>query len=125
MIQRIKKCIRKYASTCNYTILLCCSVGIIIMFYVDSINDYLGYDICKNPKISLWQVSHFLLFFVAGKLCPNKFWLFFVIGVLWEIIEASYGYMTDSLEYWTSDGIHGQAMDVAMNTLGYYIAHIL
>jgi len=83
----------------------------------------LDLEILQKPRITLWSVSHFMTFFIIGKLCPNNYLLFFILGILWESFEKIYGIITNEQVYWTGGGSLGQATDIVMNMLGYHLAH--
>jgi hypothetical protein len=64
-------------------------------------HDRIYHDFMNRKVISLrfldpnccswWPISHFIVFAVAAALSPNAWWLFFIIGVIWELIEESMG----------------------------------
>jgi len=72
----------------------------------------------KRPKITGWQISHFLSFSVAGIMVPRVYWIL-LVGVLWEFVEYILGVVLDKKDYWTSGGIDGQLKDIIMNCLGF------
>lgn len=86
---------------------------------------FLDYTFIKTPKVSLWSLSHLIIYFIIGKLCQNKYLLFFLFGVLWEIFEKIYGHLTNDEVYWTGGGYVNQFSDICMNMLGYHLAHIV
>ena len=111
-------------NNCNYAVLLGILVGLSILFFIKKMK-FLNYILLENPRISLWQISHLILFFFLGKLCPNNYMKFLIFGIIWEVFEILYGYITGDLLYWTSNGVCGQVTDVIMNMLGYYLAHVI
>lgn len=117
----------QYYMTCYLVILASCLVGIHhILFsdarYMQPLNTIL---IDTNwGRITGWSISHLVWFYILGRLCPNNYALMLSKGVLWEVVEKVYGRVTDNEQYWTSNGINGQCMDIIMNCLGYHLAHI-
>lgn len=50
---------------------------------------------CKTfpgGQISNWSMSHFILCFIAGIICPDNFDIVFKLSVLWEVIEFYFEY---------------------------------
>ena len=43
--------------------------------------------------LSMWPVSHFILFFVLGYFFPNCWVWIFIAGAVWEILEFVVGYI--------------------------------
>lgn len=109
--------------TCSSSIYLGLFICIIIVFNIRSLN-FLDPVIIKKPRLTLWSITHFITFYIMGKLCPNQYLQYFMLGVLWELFEKIYGKLTDDEVYWTSNGLQGQGYDIAMNTMGYHLAHI-
>ena len=110
---------------CDLSIIYLSILAIIIFKYNKILSIYLKKIIIEKPRITLWQVTHFILYFILGKFCKNNHVFFFMIGLLWELIEKLYGKFTGEEFYWTSDGGNGQITDVIMNILGYHFAHII
>jgi len=77
-----------------------------------------------NYHITGWIISHFLLYLIIGLICSTQFILFFVIGVLWEIIEYVIVYITDET-FWTNNTHKFQYGDIIANTLGYLSGSVL
>lgn len=109
---------------CNLSIYYLLLIAIIIVIFINRLS-FLNPVIIKNPRLTIWSVTHFITFYIVGKLCPNQYFKFFIMGVLWEGFEKNYGIVTGKELYWTSNGIQGQISDIIMNTLGYHMAHIL
>ena len=66
-----------------------------------------------------WRISHFLLHLLLGFLFPNKFILFFCLGILWEIIEYIIGLVTNS--NWWGETLWAHFQDIIANSLGFVI----
>ena len=109
---------------CNLSIYYLLLIAIIIIIFINRLN-FLDPVIIKKPRITIWSITHFITFYIVGKLCPNQYLKFFIMGVLWESFEKIYGIVTDKELYWTSNGLQGQISDIILNTLGYHMAHIL
>lgn len=111
-------------NTCNLSVLLGLLMCVFIVFFIKYLS-FLNPVIIKNPRVTIWSVTHFITFYIAGKMCPNQYLKYFIMGVLWEVFEKIYGIVTGKELYWTSNGIQGQISDIIVNTLGYHMAHIL
>jgi len=110
---------------CNIEALII-SIIIVILILVEFVpKKILGTILLKKPRISMWQISHFLLFMFFGFKCKDQYIFYIMIGILWEIFEYIYGYINNNIVYWTSGGIKGQLMDIIMNILGYIIGNII
>ena len=79
----------------------------------------------KNFNITGWSIVHIIFFFILGLVCSNQFKTAMSIGLVWEMFETSYGYITNDMLYWTSGGLINQFGDLLMNFTGYSLAHIL
>ena len=77
------------------------------------------------PRITGWHLSHLITYFIVGKLCPNNFYTYILVGIGWELFEYLYGIYTKKPLYWTSGGYTGQLTDIIMNIIGYSLAHII
>ena len=110
--------------TCKLSVYLGVGLCVFIVFFINYLN-FLNPVIIERPRITIWSITHFITFYFAGKLCPNQYLKYFIMGVLWEIFEKIYGIMTNKELYWTSNGVEGQLNDIIINTFGYHFAHIL
>jgi hypothetical protein len=78
------------------------TVFIIIIFYMDIINYYLGgVDdclICRkvhfNGYLTNWTISHFILFLIAGYICPESLYIIILAGISWEFVELYLEYIS-------------------------------
>ena len=104
---------------CKIAIFIGLLIALIIVKFIKSLS-FLDPVVINNPRLTVWSFTHFITFYILGKLCPNHYF-----GILWEIFEKVYGKLTDDVLYWTSNGITGQTYDVIMNMLGYHLAHII
>ena len=84
--------------------------------------------------IDIWSLTHFILFMYFGIIFPNKLFLFFMIGILWELFEdylskKSTTQMADCKgnprQFWCKgyeDGYwYGKMDDIFVNTFGYLL----
>ena len=110
--------------SCTLSIYLGLSVCLFIILFINELN-FLDPEIITKPRLTYWSVTHFIIYFIFGILCPNKYFRFLIFGVLWELFEKVYGIYSGQQLYWTSNGIQGQIYDLIMNMLGYYIAHLV
>ena len=53
-------------------------------------SEWMGSLTGESGVYSLWPISHFVLYVIIGFLAPSWWWLWILIGVLWELFE-SYG----------------------------------
>lgn len=106
---------------CKISIYFGLIISLIIIFNIRNLS-FLDKVLISKPKITLWIITHFICYFIVGKLCPNNLKLFLSLGIIWEIFEKIYGYITNGDKYWTSGGYHGQIKDICVNMLGYYLA---
>ncbi len=58
--------------------------------------------------ITLWGVTHFVLYVILGALCPSLFYETFVLGVLFEVFEKI---------FWEGHDL----LDILLNTLGFIV----
>ena len=98
------------------------SITVIIITIFSSYLQFMKKNIFKIPFLTRWSLSHVLLYFILGSLCPNQFYEFMIIGLLWEIIERIFGMMNETTYFWTSDGWRGQTVDLIMNIIGYKLS---
>lgn len=98
------------------------SLALFIVCFIKRLS-FLDPVIIKNPRLTIWSLTHLTWFFIMGKVCPNNFLVFFIMGIIWEIFEKCYGQLTDKECYWTSNGYTGQIYDIVMNSIGYFLAH--
>jgi hypothetical protein len=86
---------------------------------------FLDTVIIQKPRLTRWSITHVITFYIMGKLCPNQYVRYLLLGILWELFEKIYGHLSGAELYWTSNGGKGQFYDIVMNTIGYHLAHIL
>ena len=113
---------------CYYAICYAFLTSIFIILFIKKLSFLdtpIDVGILKGSKLTLWSITHFITFFIIGKLCPNNYVFFFLLGVCWEIFETIYGKYKNDIKYWTGNGIDGQINDIVMNTLGYHFSHII
>lgn len=71
-------------------------------------------DKCEQGDINLWSVAHFVIYFIAGLLFPNRFIFFLIISFVCEFFELKF--------------VHYNAkwiLDPTINMLGYVIGSLL
>jgi hypothetical protein len=52
---------------------------------------FLGSTFGESGVYSGWPISHLLLHLYLGFYCPDLWWLWLVLGVIWEIVEWAIG----------------------------------
>lgn len=95
------------------------------------------FDSSFTGQISLWPISHFVLFFILGVLFPHCDILVLSGGVLWEIWEEVYGRYFDKktsgpvpseggtqVQY-SNGWWRGSVKDIVFDVLGYYCGKLL
>jgi hypothetical protein len=115
-------------NNCKIAIYYAFFTSVVIILFIKKLSfldKKIDKGVLKGSKLTLWSISHFITFFIIGKLCPNNYVFFFLLGVCWEIFETIYGTYKKDIQYWTGNGIDGQINDIIMNTLGYHFAHII
>ncbi len=114
-------------------IIMCLVISSIIMYVSLSKKNNSCYLICdselhttylKNPRITGWSISHFLLYSIIGFVVPDFYWIL-LLGVVWEVFEYTIGVIVKNKNYWTSGGISGQITDLIMNVLGFIVGGYL
>ena len=114
-------------------IIMCLVISSIIMYVSLSKKNNSCYLICdselhttylKNPRITGWSISHFLLYSIIGFVVPDFYWIL-ILGVVWEVFEYIMGVVFNKKKYWTSGGISGQMTDLIMNVLGFIVGGYL
>ena len=89
-------------------------VGIITICIISIIEaESMGVKKTMGKKIiNGWNLSHIALYFILGVLSPSNIYLWFTLGIIWEIIESILGKMYGT-EYW-----HGNFEDLLYNAIG-------
>jgi hypothetical protein len=70
-----------------------------------------------------WRISHLLLHMVLGIVYPDKFPLFFSLGVTWEVVEYTIGAL--SSDDWWGEDIWAHVQDIIANTIGFLLGILL
>lgn len=126
-------------SKCYKAIIILLIVGmIIIISYIISIckgvnkiqSDTLGMsivDLCVT-SFTIWSLSHFILYFILGYYFPNCGCIIISIGIIWEIIEESLGYVFPKINVKQQNGLvesvrwwKGSVFDIIVDILGFYL----
>ena len=105
-------------NSCNLAILILILCGIFIATFVNYLQ-FMSVKFFEGTMITRWSISHMMIFFIIGCLCPNHLEEFMGIGLLWEIIERIIGIISKKETFWTSGGWQGQLLDLIMNFIGY------
>ena len=84
-------------------------------FEIEENKDPLLSKLFINSYFDQWQLSHFFVHMVAASFYPHYKYTFFVLGVIWEIIEVILGHIyADSNTVWW----YGDPKDIIANGLG-------
>ena len=85
----------------------------------------------KTHLIDELSISHFIIYYIIGKIYPNNYKHIIILSISWEIIEqyvaTRFGkelskYWIIPLEKWNDSFLHA-VTDIIFNLLGYYFAH--
>lgn len=68
--------------------------------------------------ITGWRVSHFVLYAIIGFLFPEKFLLWFIVGLVWEIIELTLREITNN-DWWGT--LSDYFTDIVFNMVGFIV----
>lgn len=79
--------------------------------------------------LNSWQLSHLMLYFVFGYLCPNSFWFFLILGTLFEIYEfvndKLWSRFSPDITTWWTGGHEGiDIRDIVINTTGFILGSL-
>ncbi len=78
-----------------------------------------------------WSLTHLVFYFMLTHICPQKWKIIFIAGVMWEVIESAIGtpgmitrnmHLTDPKDkvWW-----YGKVSDIVINTIGIMIALVV
>lgn len=79
-------------------------------YYHSALIDVIGMEDDSWCKVTGWNLSHFLVHFIAGFLFPEFVFLSLAIGILFEIYEQTFFHCHDG-------------MDLLMNWLGLFLGY--
>lgn len=71
-------------------------------------------DKCEKGDINLWSIAHFVIYFIAGLLFPNRFIFFLIISFVCEFFELNF---VNYNAKWI--------LDPTINMFGYTIGSLL
>lgn len=74
-----------------------------------------------RPEITGWRMSHLILYLIFGVIYPEYFWLFFMFGIIWEIVEFILTKVDDN--WWGSSYDH--ILDIITNSIGFILGMLL
>lgn len=119
---------------CPYDVLFMAALGIFfiggLMSYLKVEKDPLTIDYGIISNFDSWAVFHIAFYFVLGCMFPDRYLLFLVIGILWEIFEhysgkhnmKLFGINAASISDNASTGwVKGKVLDVVVNMVGYIV----
>ena len=93
-------------------------------------------DICgETHGYSCWPISHFIMYLVLGLVAPDWWYLWLVVGIVWELIEYGGGKWLTSKgmqrvvnpsidtqdSQYASEWLGGSVSDIVFNTTGLFI----
>ena len=87
---------------CNIILCICLfTIAIIVINYMDIIDYYFGNIdclICRKVHftgyLTNWTLSHFILFLIAGFICPESLYITILAGISWEFVELFLEYIS-------------------------------
>lgn len=124
---------------CIKPIIILIFIGVIILsFYViayvnqnvKKINDPLNKILYELPgsQATIWQLSHFIVYFILGFFFPFCDLPVILIGIIWELIEHIFGFLLPPIKVISKNGNisnvqwwHGSVYDIFVNILGFYL----
>ena len=121
----------------NMYILKYVFIVVSIIFIWGFIKSIIGSDFLLTNigiwDLDIWSITHFICFFIMTYVCPKKWKLLFIIGVVWELFEQFYGYLPPALinnlalDYIPTDNKnqkwwYGRFSDIICNSLGIMLA---
>lgn len=79
-----------------------------------SVKCFFGEKLCEEGDINIWTFGHFIIYFIAGILFPNRYLFFFALSILCEWYEhAVAGYNSKPI------------IDPVFNMAGYFVGNIV
>ena len=77
-------------------------IALFVILYIDVIdNIFGGFDNCFictkvhfNGYLTNWSISHFIVFLIAGYICPESVYYIILFGISWEVIELFFEYIS-------------------------------
>ena len=78
--------------------------------------------------ITLYTITHFLIYFIIALFYPNKWFIIIIISILWEILEVllNIGYnhvLKLGSNYWDEIPMN-KIIDFIFNLIGYGAGHL-
>lgn len=91
-------------------------------FYYTNQNNKSGILDIELKMITGWRLSHFVMYAIIGFLFPEKILLWFIVGLIWEVIELTLRNITNN-DWWgtTTDYI----TDIIINLIGFIVGAYL
>jgi hypothetical protein len=126
---------------CSKPVLILILTGLAILFsyIISTSKDKIHSDLLNiklltfiDTSFTIWTLCHFVLYFILGYYFPNCASIIIVIGIIWEIIEQSLGYVFPKIYVRQSNGEvksvrwwNGSVFDIFVNTLGFYCGKMI
>ena len=87
-------------------------------FYYANQNNKSGIFDVEIKMITGWRLSHFVMYAIIGFLFPEKMLMWFIVGLVWEVIELTLREITNN-DWWgtATDYI----TDIIINMLGFVV----
>ena len=87
-------------------------------FYYTNQNNKSGILDVEIKMITGWRLSHFVMYAIIGFLFPEKMLMWFIVGLVWEVIELTLREITNN-DWWgtATDYI----TDIIINMLGFVV----
>ena len=100
----------------------------------DILNQVYRYDVPIIGNFGGWSLSHFIAFYIAGLLFPQKWVLVFVLGVFWEFFEIILGVMLEIFmgkssytgarkSLYGDKWVTGNLADIWINSAGLFLGY--
>ncbi len=97
---------------------------------------FLGNLFGESENYSGWPISHFVLYLFLGALAPKLWFLWFILGIIWEILEALTGKILKSdstskspvekiYKQYGAEWVAGKSSDVLFNSAGLFVGFLI
>ena len=124
-----------FKNICEYNNLfatfLITAASIIIYGFIKA--KYLNHFDILQTKLGVWDLdgwslTHLVLYFMLTYICPKKWKIIFIIGIIWEVIESAIG--TPLCQTLRQPGVldcwwYGKVSDVVVNSIGIAVALVV
>lgn len=81
-----------------------------------------------NNILTLYSITHFLIYFLISLYYPNKWIIIIIISIVWEILEILLNIYNKHIlnlnsDYWDEIPMN-KIVDISLNLIGYGAGHL-